>query len=163
MGSLAVALLLSSGRYSVADFRLDQSQLKALLSSPTGPVAQDLRRRGNAVMREAKRLCPKDTATLSRSITLEMHMRQGVPVAVVGSPLEYAIYVHEGTGLYSKRGARYIVPVRKKALRWANINKSGSGIRRYRRGKTAQWVFSKRSKGSPGQPFLRDALPAAYR
>jgi hypothetical protein len=161
--SSAAALQQQSGRCSVAEFRLDQSQIRALLSGPSGPVVQDLRRRGNAVVREAKRICPKDTATLSRSITMEMAAQGGVPVVYVGSSLEYAIYVHEGTGIYSQRNPRPIVPVRKKALRWAKIDNSGSGFRRYRRGKTAQWVFSKSSKGTPGRPFLKDALPAAYR
>lgn len=113
-------------------------------------------------MREAKRLAPKDTATLSRSITLEISLRNGAPVVAVGSNLEYAIYVHEGTGLWSTRGPRPIVPVRAKALRWAKVNNSGQGRRRYKGGKTAAYVFSKRSAGSPPKPFLRDALPKAY-
>jgi hypothetical protein len=155
-------LLLRSGGCSVAEFRLDQSQLRELLGSANGPVARDMRRRGNAVLREAKRIAPKDTATLSRSITLETHVQGGVPVVYVGSPLEYAIYVHEGTGLWSKRGPRPIVPVRKKALRWPIKNNTGRGRRRYRGGQTAGYVFSKRSAGSPPKPFLTDALPRAY-
>jgi hypothetical protein len=114
------------------------------------------------VLREAKRIAPKDTATLSRSITLETHIQGGVPVVYVGSPLEYAIYVHEGTGLWSTRGPRPIVPVRKKALRWPIKNNTGRGRRRYRGGQTAGYRFSKRSAGSPPKPFLTNALPRAY-
>lgn len=159
-----MAVLLSDCRSSsVADFRLDPAEVKALLSAPNGMVAQDMRRRGNAVLRQAKRLAPKDTGTLSRSIVMEMAMSGGKPVVYVGSSLKYAVYVHEGTGLWSKRGGGYIVPVRKKALRWPRKNNSGGGSRRYKAGATSAYTFAKRSKGSRPRPFLTDALPEAYK
>lgn len=145
----------------MASVVIDVSALRDLLSGENGPLFIDMRRRGNAVMRQAKRLCPADTGTLRKSITLEMSKENGLPVAVIGSNLTYAIYVHEGTGLYSKRGARYIRPVRAKVLRWPLVNNSGRGNRRYRAGATAAFVYSMKSRGSPGRPFLVDALPAA--
>lgn len=145
----------------MAEVVIDVSALRDMLSGENGPVFLDMRRRGNAVMREAKRLCPADTGTLRKSITLEMGKQDGLPVAVVGSNLFYAIYVHEGTGLYSKRGASYIRPKRARVLRWPLVNNSGRGNRRYRAGATAAFVYSMKSRGSPGRPFLTDALPAA--
>ena len=145
----------------MAEVVIDVSALRDILSAENGPVALDIRRRGNAVQRAAKRLCPADTGTLRRSITLEMEKQDGLPVAVVGSNLPYAIFVHQGTGLYSKNGARLIRPVNKRVLRWPAVNNSGKGRRRYAGGQTAGYVYSMTSKGSPGRPFLTDALPAA--
>lgn len=145
----------------MAEVVIDVSALRDMFSGSNGAVVLDLRRRGNAVLREAKRLCPADTGTLRKSLTLEIGSDGGLPYAAVGSNLEYAIYVHEGTGLYSKRGARYIRPVRAKALRWPLTNNTGRGRRRYKGGQTAAFVYSMRSSGSPGRPFLLNALPAA--
>lgn len=145
----------------MAEVVIDVSALRDILSAENGPVALDIRRRGNAVQRAAKRLCPADTGTLRRSITLEMEKQDGLPVAVVGSNLAYAIYVHEGTGLYSKRGMEYIRPRNKKVLRWPMVNNSGKGRRRYAGGQTAAFVYSMKSRGSRAKPFLTDALPAA--
>ena len=145
----------------MAEVVIDVSALRDMFSAENGPVALDIRRRGNAVMRAAKRLCPADTGTLRKSITLEMVKQDGLPVAVVGSNLTYAIFVHEGTGLYSKRGAKYIRPRNKKVLRWPLVNNTGKGSRRYKGGQTAAFVYSMRSSGSPGRPFLTNALPAA--
>lgn len=77
----------------------------------------------------------------------------------IGSNLPYAIWVHEGTGIYAGKG--YITPKRSTLLRWPNKNNSGSGSRRYSGGATGKYVFAKRVKGVRGRPFLRDALPAA--
>jgi phage gpG-like protein len=142
----------------VARFVVDVSALRNLFAGANGPVFLEMRRRGNAVMREAKRLCPADTGTLQRSITLEMESVNGLPAAVVGSNLAYAIYVHEGTGLYSKRGAKLIRPVAKRSLAWPTINNSGKGRRRYKGGATAGYTFAMTSRGSPGRPFLTDAI-----
>jgi hypothetical protein len=113
-------------------------------------------------MREAKRRAPKDTGTLSRSIVMETHVEAGLPVVYVGSSLSYALFVHEGTGIYSKTNPGFIYPRSAQALRWPRINNSGSGRRRYRGGATSSYVFARRVKGTPGRPFLRDALPKAY-
>lgn len=145
----------------MAEVVIDVSALRELFGAENGPVALDIRLRGNAVMRQAKRLCPADTGALRDSIMLEMRKEDGLPVAVIGSNVEYAIYVHEGTGLYSKRGAKYIRPVKAKALQWPLVNNTGRGNRRYKGGATAAFVYSMKSRGSPGRPFLVKALPAA--
>jgi len=130
-----------------------------IVNSPNGPVMLDLQRRGNRVVNEAKRLAPVNTGALRASITMQNVTIAGNPGVRIGSALPYAIYVHEGTGIYG-RGSP-IRPRRATILRWPAINNSGSGNRRYRGGATAGYIFAKEVAGSPGRPFLRDALDAA--
>ncbi len=147
----------------MAEVQIDAAALRELLAGPTGPVWNDIRRRGNRVLMQAKANTPKDTGVLKNSLIMEMVIDRGVPVARVGSNLKYAIYVHEGTGLYGPR-KRYIRPVQAKVLRWPGINnayKQTGGNRRYKAGRTANYTYSMKSKGFPGRPFLRDALSAA--
>ena len=50
---------------------------------------------------KAKTLCPKDTHQLEGSIKAELI---GPATASVGTNVGYAIFVHEGTGIYAKDG-----------------------------------------------------------
>ena len=142
----------------------NNSELRQLLSGPSGPVYQDIRRRGNAVLRRARELVPKGgTGNLKRSLAVEMSTVGGVPVAKVGSRgnVKYAIFQHEGTGIYAGRGM--IRPKRAKVLRWPGINNSGKGNRRYQGGKTRGYVYARQVKGVPPTPYLTDALPEALK
>ena len=139
--------------------KIDQSALKALMASPQGPVWIDIQRRTNRVMNQARRNAPVDEGRLRASIAMEMRSQNGSPVGRVGTNVEYALYVHEGTGVEAGRG--YIVPVRARVLRWPAKNNSGAGNRRYRGGATGNYVYAKRSRGVKARPFLRDALSAA--
>lgn len=143
------------------DVRISPAQMRDLLGGSTGPVYAEIQMRGNRVLRQSRRLVPVDQGTLKASLTMEMRVSRGVPIAVVGSNLKYAIYVHEGTGLYSKKNPRYIRPVRARILRWPNKNNSGTGNRRYSGGRTSSYTFAMKSRGTPGRPYLVDALPAA--
>ena len=69
------------------------------MASPNGALYQDLKRRGNAVLRKARADCPYQTGNLSKSLTVEMGSENGLPIARVGSrgPVEYALFVHNGT------------------------------------------------------------------
>ena len=131
----------------------------ALFRSPTGPVARDLHQRGNRVVVRARQLVPVDQGTLKGSIHMEKLTVGGMPAVRIGSNLHYAIYVHEGTGVYAGRG--YIYPKSGSFLRWPNKNQSGAGRRRYRGGATESFVFARKVKGMKGTPYLRDALDAA--
>ena len=139
---------------------LSPTALKQLLESKSGAVAQDLDRRARAVQNQAIRLCPVNEGRLRGSISREIAVEPNGLTARVGTNVEYAMFVHEGTGLYGPRG-RYIVPVKGDFLKWAATNNSGTGRRRYKGGKTQAYVYAKRSRGVRGRPFLRDALPAA--
>ena len=134
--------------------RLDLSATRQLLASPQGGVARDLLRRGLLVETQAKRNLggiggPRriDTGRLRSSINTQLVVRDGRPVAVVGTNVFYARYVHDGTGIYGPRG-RIIRPVRRRFLRF---RPQGRG----------RYVYARKVKGSPGNPFLRNALRAA--
>ena len=142
-----------------ASLKIDQNALKALLDGPQGPVWMDIQKRSNRVLNQARRNAPVDEGRLRASLALEMRSQNGAPVGRVGSNLDYALYVHEGTGVEAGRG--YIVPVRARVLRWAGKNNSGTGARRYKAGATGNYVYAKRSRGVKARPFLRDALSAA--
>lgn len=142
-----------------AALKIDQEALRTLLSSPRGAVWADIQRRTNRVLNQARRNAPVDEGRLRASLAMEMRSANGSPIGRVGTNVEYAMYVHEGTGVEAGRG--YILPVRARVLRWAAINNTGSGTRRYRGGATQQFVYAKRSRGVKARPFLRDALTAA--
>ena len=48
--------------------------------------------------------CPVDDGTLRASITHSVEREENKFVGAVGSNLEYAPYVHEGTGIYAREG-----------------------------------------------------------
>jgi hypothetical protein len=139
---------------------LDPVAIKNLLSNPQGAVYQDMRRRGNAVKREATRLAPKDQGTLKQSMAMEMSVTGDTVVVRVGTNLKYGLYIHEGT---ANKGQGYIYPRKGTFLKWPVKNNSGSGRRRYKGGATAQYAYAKRVRGIKPNPYLRNALPAAGR
>lgn len=126
--------------------------LAAYLSSPAGPIAKDLFRRGKKVEAKAKRnlndRSPRrvDTGRLRSSITTQLVSIGGKPAVRVGTNVRYAIWVHEGTGIYGPKGT-YIYPKVKKYLSW----KKKGGKR----------VYAKRIKGMKPNRFLADAVMAA--
>jgi phage gpG-like protein len=134
--------------------RLDLTAVRNLVSSPQGGVAQDMLRRGLLVETQAKRNLggidgPKriDTGRLRSSINTQLVLRQGRPVAVVGTNVFYARWVHDGTGLYGP-AHRVIKPKRRKFLR-------------FRPGGRGRYVYAKQVKGMRGNAFLANALSAA--
>lgn len=134
--------------------QLNANQLRQLVASPFGGIAQDLLRRGLKVETLAKRNLaggpsgPKriDTGRLRTSISTGLFVRDGVPVVLVGTNVYYARWVHDGTGLYGPRMQR-IRPKSARVLRF--------------RGKSGGMVYVRSTKGMRSNHFLRDALPAA--
>ncbi len=80
----------------------------------------------------AKRLAPKDSGELRRSITSKVEGTEGV----IYTPLEYAPYVEFGTGLFAESGGRADVP-------WCYKDDKG------------EWHST---SGQHPQPFMRPAL-----
>lgn len=73
-----------------------------ILGRPGGPLHRDLQVRALAVQAAAKqrlRQSPQriDTGNLVNSIQILIYFRGGVPVARIGTDVEYAVFVHEGT------------------------------------------------------------------
>lgn len=91
----------------------------------------------------AKERCPKgngesgETAPLRQSIAYRVDAtEEGTAMGIVGSPLEYAVFVHEGTGLYSRIG------LGRKDVPWTYRNSKGD-------------FYS--TKGIEPHPFLEEA------
>lgn len=57
------------------------------------------------VERDAKENCPVDQGLLRASITHDVELTPVAIVGYVGSNLEYAPYVHNGTGIYAADGS----------------------------------------------------------
>ena len=57
-----------------------------------------------AIEAEAKERCPVRDGTLRRSIMTEVGKKDDKVVGQVGTNLEYAPYIHEGTGIYARAG-----------------------------------------------------------
>lgn len=122
-----------------------------MLSSPNGAVAKDLFRRGEKVKNKAKKNLEReprrvDTGTLRSSISNQLLSIGGKPAVRVGTNVFYALFVHDGTGIYGPTG-RYIYPVQAQYLSW----KTKGGKR----------VFALRVAGMKPNPFLKDAVDAA--
>lgn len=88
---------------------------------------------GQLIENDAKRNCPVDDGTLRASIT---HQVVGDSKVEIGTNVEYAPYVHEGTGIYARDGS----------------------------GRQTSWVYMDaegnfhRTSGHKPQPFLQDAV-----
>lgn len=122
---------------------------------------RELRVLGNRVLNSARRRAPVDQGTLRASIALEVTEVGGnLVVARIGSNLDYAIYVHEGTGIYGPRG----VPIRPRSGRFMvwpvrnNQYRVTGGNRRYKAGKTQTHAFARQVRGVRARPFLVEAL-----
>jgi phage gpG-like protein len=128
-----------------ATIKLNQQALKSIAIAGS---AADLKVRANRVLNAARRGAPVDRGPLRASLAIQYRSGpQNAPVARIGSNLPYAIYVHEGTGIYGPRGAM-IRPRRAPFMVW-----TPRGSKRA--------VFAKQTKGMKGRPFLLNALKAA--
>lgn len=136
--------------------RLDLAAVRRILTSPRGPVARDLLVRGIRVQSQAKRNLGGSTGSgpkrvhfghLRSSIFPQLLSRQGGLVMRVGSGLHYALYVHEGTGLYGPKH-RKIRPLTKRFLRFKPYG-------------STEFVFVREVKGMKPNKYLLRALPAA--
>lgn len=118
--------------------------------------AKDLLKRGFKVQAKARLLLSGnedhikrvDTGHLRSSIQVQLRKVTGAPIVRVGSHLKYSRWVHDGTGLYGPRKKR-IVPKHKKALAFKS-KKFGK-----------KRIVVKSVKGMRGNPYLKDAMPAA--
>lgn len=118
------------------DVDLDEAAIADLIADVVGEVTTE-------VANAARRRCPVDNGALRASIRTQVSHRGGEVVGEVYSDLEYAAYVHQGTGIYGP-SHRPIRPVRARVLSWEQ-----AGVGR---------VFAREVRGSRAQPFLADAL-----
>lgn len=133
----------------------------ALKSIALAGAAEDIKIRANRVLNVARSRAPVDKGGLRNSLHIEFATGPGgVTIARIGSNLPYAIYVHEGTGIYGPRHAM-IYPKSGRFMVWPARNLSGSGTVQFKGGKTSAFVFATKTKGMPGRPFLVEALELA--
>jgi hypothetical protein len=98
---------------------------------------------------EAKKLVPRRTSNLSRTIRVERVTETNARVIAGGtSQVGYARYVEEGTGIHGPRKRR-ITPRRAKMLSWV-----GGGSRLTGRGSGSRRIFAKSVAGRKATPYL---------
>lgn len=118
--------------YGLKDFRADTEKakrelLERLLRGTALAAAH--------VESVAKQNCPKRNGSLMQSIRSEAVLDGETAEGAVGTNMEYAVYVHEGTGQYSRSGMG-------RAGKWSYQDSAG------------QWHTT---SGSQPQPFLENA------
>jgi phage gpG-like protein len=128
---------------SGAEIRINDAAVQKMLRNPKGQVAKGILKIGKKVERKAKRLVPVDHGVLRNSISTELIIRRG-PVARIGTKVKYALYVHEGTGIYGPKNSPIIA--RPGKVMAFTLRKSG------------KLIFTKKIKGMKGTPYLRNAL-----
>lgn len=135
---------------------LNPAAISQVLTSPSGPVAQALLVRGYRVQAQARKNLgggasgPKrvDTGKLRTSISVQLKKKNSRVLTVqIGTNVYYAIWVHDGTGLY---GPEHRL-IRPKTKRYLRFKPHGSNA----------YVYAKSVKGMRPNPFLADALSAA--
>jgi hypothetical protein len=131
------------------NLQINQSAVRALFANPQGGVAQDLMRRGRTVAYFARRYAPVDTGRLRASIEVKQVIYRGQVAVLVGTNVNYAMFQHDGTGIYGPR-ATPIVPINGQFLRFRPKGSSG-------------YVFARSVRGTPPTFFLRRALVMAAR
>lgn len=94
----------------MADIRTDADEvltnLKRLADTKVlhAAVEPGLEKACLRVVADAKRNCPVDKGTLCNTIQYSIEEEGETLAGYVGSNLEYAPYVHQGTGIYAKDG-----------------------------------------------------------
>jgi len=135
---------------------VNQAEFQQMLRGSNGAVAKNMLTRLLRVEAAAKKNLDTDprridTGHLRSSITHEFALGSSW-VGRVGTNVDYAPYVHDGTGIYGPRH-QLIRPVTKKALRWRTKTGGKSGAGGY--------TFSKWSRGMRPNRFLKNAMNAA--
>jgi hypothetical protein len=124
------------------DLKLNDSDFRRLSSTTAEKAEAGIKQTALLVEAEAVRRAPHRTDNLLNSATTSWSGGGFDTVAQVRFTAPYALYVHEGTGIFGPEG-RPIEPVNAKALAFF----IGSNL-----------VFAKSVKGQKGQPFLKEAF-----
>lgn len=123
--------------------RLNQARIQELLRSSSGPVAREVNSYARRVANSAKQKVGVDSGRLRSSISHTLNIDGARVVGRVGSLVDYALYHHDGTGIYGPTG-RPITPRNGQFLVFP--------------GKGGGMVFAKQVRGSRPNPFLVLAL-----
>ena len=141
-----------------------QAQLQRALTGPSGSVTRYVMRTTRQIRNKAVLLCPVDTGNLRASIThavsSDVGSRGMVIIGRVGTPVEYALAVHEGVTAKTVTVPAHMVKahtvkahtVKPKGGRKA-YTVSAHQVRGHMRGSYTMEV-----KARTGRPFLRRAM-----
>jgi len=136
---------------SRVEIEIDEAAVDRLLRSPEGDVGQAVRRVVVAARNVAVAKAPVDNGPLRGSLRTEFEYGSRYVRGWVYSNLEYALYVHEGTGIYGPKG-RPIKPKRGQYLVFEARNA------RRTPGGRGNLVFARQVRGQRPQRFLLEAL-----
>lgn len=141
---------------------MNEAAIAELLTGQSGPVVRQVESWTTRTTTLAKTRCPADEGILRASIDGTVRVEGLRVIGRVGSPLEYALYVHDGTGIFGPKG-KPIVPVSAKVLVFEpgrSIGPLARGGKHLPKGKRGL-VFAASVKGTPPNPFLFTALQDA--
>lgn len=138
----------------VVTVSLNHAEIQALLHRRVSLI-------GVKVQAVARRRAPRATGKLSGSISMSANAGGRAVYADIGTPLQYGLYQHEGTGIYAT--GRPIRPRRAKYMRFmpgrpVGPLQGGGKFTRGRRRSGPGWVFAKQVRGVPPNSFLTTAL-----
>ena len=143
--------------------KFNKAVMEKILTSPIGGVAKDMLKRGVRVQARARRNLsgvtgsgPRrvNTGLLRASIFVKFIPRPQDVAVRVGTDVYYAIWIHDGTGIYGPKHT----PIKPKQ---AKVLAFRSKVYGAKKGKYAGWVFARSVKGMKPNPFLKNALEAA--
>lgn len=135
---------------------INDAALRSLLTGQDGPVVKYMYNLGRKIGNEAKRRCPVDEGRLRASIENTVTVTGALVITRVGTPVEYAIMVHNGTGIYGPSGKR-ITPKRATSARPTTTKPRPAALRWQKGGEI---FFARSVAGTRANPFLTDALRA---
>lgn len=140
---------------------VNTAAIQEVFLSPSGPAFRHVQNVTERVRNEAVRRAPRDTGALAASTEATVAVYGTSIIGRVGSRLEYAIYVNEGTGIHGPK-KRVIRPVSAKVLKFRPSRAHGP-FQRGARGnvspeKRGPYIYAAYVKGSPKNAYLVDAL-----
>lgn len=133
--------------------KVNQAELHAFLASPAGPVFAHIDDLAMRTAQLAATKAPRDEGHLAASIEHQTRVEGTTVIGWAGSGLDYALYVHEGTGIYGPRQQR-IYPVTARVLAF----EPSFGLQKTRPKGKRGFVFAYSVAGMKGTPYLVDAL-----
>lgn len=122
---------------------MHQGAIEEFLHSPSGPVHRAVASKVRKTEAIAVATAPVNLGRLKGQRKSGVNDEGNRLVGFVSFTVNYALYVHEGTGIYGPKGA----PIKPKTKRFLRFKLPDGTI-----------VYAKSVKGMPGRPFLVEAL-----
>lgn len=139
---------------SRVEITINDAEVDRLLRSADGDVYKAVERVVLATRNLAVSMAPVDDGPLRASLRTRMQATSREVKGWVYSNLEYALYVHEGTGIYGPRGQ----PIRPKRGQYLVFEARNARTTPRGRGNL---VFAREVRGQRPQRYLLNALRAA--